>query len=139
MRRLPALLPLLLLLALPGCPARQVHEAESHPYRDVNQVAQEVYRTFPEIPPSHVFVTYDLMGLGNRRQLWVQDLRFYVPRARIEEKGFQQLFASRARDLFLRLGNPNPECVSVVTGRHDVFFSGVDGALREVRLETACG
>ncbi|MEZ0373665.1 MAG: hypothetical protein ACAI44_31530 [Candidatus Sericytochromatia bacterium] len=129
-----------LFLLLSGCAAaRQGFEPDQHPFRDVNQVVQDVYRVFPEIPASHVFVTYDHMVLDGKRQLYVQQLRFFVPSRQLEQADFQQRFSHRARDLFEHLGSLNPECASVSTGQHDIFFTGIDVPLREVLLELACG
>lgn len=130
---------LLLPLLLIGCAGRQEYTPDQHPFRDVNQVVLDVYRSFPEIPASHVFVTYDHMVLGGKRQLYVQSLRFYVPRAEIEKPNFGLNVANRARDLFSRLGSLNPECATVKAGQHDIFYTGIELPLREVRLEIACG
>lgn len=129
----------LLLPMLGACAGRQAYEPEQHPFKDVNQVVQDVYRTFPEVPASHVFVTYDYMALGGKRQLYVQQVRFYVPREALERSDFRLLFSTRARDLFTRLGSLNPECTSIEAGQNDVFFSGYEIPMREVRLEIACG
>ncbi len=133
------LVPFLFLLVISGCASRQAYEPEQHPFKDVNQVVKDVYRAFPEVPASHVFVTYDSLALGGKRQLYVQQVRFYVPLATLNEQNFRQQIATRARDLFTRLGSLNPECTSVKVGQQDAFFAGIDAPMREVQLEIVCG
>lgn len=128
-----------LLSLLGGCAASQRPEPEQHPYRDVNLVIQAVYGSFPELPVSHVFVTYDHMLLAGRRELYVNKLRIYVPRAELEQSEFRSRLSGRARELFQRLGSPNPECAMAVAGQDDIFFDGIAAPLREVELEIACG